>query len=133
MTPTERMASLPCSLTASLILHAAPQRGELLKAIALQRRSGGPRSILDETIWSLTSPCGLAQRRLGRDGSGRRAACQRSLARLLLRGPCRSVRHATGRDDFRAQNLDRRAVPHRGLSNKCKRVRLGHAVSAHDL
>src|SRR5258708_380724 len=26
MTPTERMSSLPCSLTASLILHVAPQR-----------------------------------------------------------------------------------------------------------
>lgn len=28
MAPTERMSSLPCSLTASLILHVAPQRGK---------------------------------------------------------------------------------------------------------
>jgi hypothetical protein len=70
---------------------------------------------------------------MGRDGCGRRAARRRSLARLLLCGSSRPVRHSTGRNDFRAQDFDRRAMPHRGLSNKRKRVRLRHAVTAHDM
>jgi nicotinamidase/pyrazinamidase len=76
---------------------------------------------------------GLARRGLGGDGSGLRAGCQRSLALQLLGRSRRPVRHSSGRDDFRAQNLDRRAMSHRRLPNECKRVRLGHAVTAHDL
>jgi hypothetical protein len=52
---------------------------------------------------------------------------------VRLRGPRCSVRHSTDRYDFSAQLLDRRAMPHRGLSDKCKRVRFGHVVTAHDL
>ena len=51
----------------------------------------------------------------------------------MLGGSRRPVRHSAGCDDFRAQNLDRRAMPHRSLPNECKRVRLGHIVMAHDL
>jgi len=43
------------------------------------------------------------------------------------------VRHAAERDDVRAQLLDGRTVPHRGLSNERERVIFAEAVAAHQL
>lgn len=40
MTPTERMSSLPRSLTASLILHVAPQREKVQPCVASTGRAG---------------------------------------------------------------------------------------------
>jgi hypothetical protein len=46
MKPTERMSSLSCSLTASLILHAAPQRGKVRPHLRGEKRTSRERPLL---------------------------------------------------------------------------------------
>ena len=52
---------------------------------------------------------------------------------FVSRRPRGPVRHASGRDDLRAQLLDRRAMAHRGLPDQRKGIFFGKRVSAHHL